>query len=174
MARDPTDKSLSELAWKHIAAKEYGAAETTIRQRIAIADPENSRLRWELFGLLASTLNSLARHAEATAMLRESLDCARKVGPTYSGIQTSRYMLANQQLVHGDPAEALAEAIPIPDGQGHVECLLHSVVAQALWKLNRGDESRQAAQRAIAASPTDERRSALAIDLEHILETEAL
>ena len=174
MARDASDKQLSELAWKHIASEEYDKAEAAIRQRIAIADPDDSQLRWELFGLLASTLNSLARHAEATAMLRESLVCARKVGPTYSGVQISRYMLANQALVHGDLADALAEASPIPDGQGHVECLLHSVAAQALWKLNRGDESRQAARRAIAASPTDERRSELAIDLEHILGTKDL
>jgi len=174
MARNPTDTALSELAWKYIAAEEYDQAETAIRQRIALAEPEDSRLRWELFGLLASTLNSLARHAEATAMLRESLSSARRVGPTYSGIQVSRYMLADQELAYGDPADALAEAIPIPDGQGHVECLLHSVAAQALWKLSRGDESRQAARRAIAASPTDERRAELAIDLAHILGTEGL
>jgi tetratricopeptide (TPR) repeat protein len=172
MARDATDKALSESAWKHIAAEEYGEAETAIRQRIAIADSEDFLLRWELFGLLASTLNSLARHDEATAMLRESLAYARKVGPSYSGIQISRYMLANQALVRGDPAQALTEALPIPEGQGHVECLLHSVAAHALWKLNRGDESRQAAQRAIAASPTDERRSELTIDLAHVLGTE--
>lgn len=170
MARDASDKQLSELAWKHIAAEEYEKAEAAIRQRIAIADPKDFRLRWELYGLLASTLNSLARHAEATAMLRESLGYARKVGPTYSGI--SRYMLADQELLHGDPSAALAEAIPVPDGPGHVECLLHSGVAEALWKLNRGDESRQAAQRALAASPTDERRSELAIDLAHILGTD--
>jgi hypothetical protein len=172
MARDASDKQLSEFAWKHIAAEEYDKAEAAIRQRIAIADPKDSRLLWELYGLLASTLNSLARHAEATAILRESLGYARRVGPTYSGIQVSRYMLANQELVHGDPADALAEALPIPDGSGHVECLLHSVAAEALRKLNRGDESRQAAHRALAASPTDERRSELAIDLAHILETD--
>jgi len=172
MARDTSDKQLSELAWKHIAAEEYEKAEAAIRQRIAIADPKDFRLRWELYGQLASTLNSLARHAEATAILRESLGYARRVGPTYSGIQVSRYMLANQELLHGDPSDALAEAIPVPDGPGHVECLLHSVVAEALWKLNRGDESRRAAQRALAASPTDERRSELAIGLAHILGTD--
>lgn len=172
MARDASDKQLSELAWRHIAAEEYDKAEAAIRQRIAIADPMDLRLQWELYGVLASTLNSLARHAEATAILRESLVYARRVGPTYSGIQVSRYMLANQELLHGDPSDALAEAIPIPDGPGHVECLLHSVAAEALWKLNRGDESRQAAQRALAASPTDERRSELAVDLAHILGTD--
>jgi len=64
MAGDASDKALTELAWKHIGADEYDKAETIVRQRIAIAAPEDCRFRCELFGLLASILNSLSRHAK--------------------------------------------------------------------------------------------------------------
>ena len=169
MARDEADKALSDLAWSHISAEEYDHAETAVRRRLAIADPQDYQLRWELFGLLASILNSLSRPAEANEMLRESFVCAQKVGPMYDGIAMSRYMIANQALIYGDPADALVEVGAIPAGQGHIESLLHSVAAQALWKLNRIDESRLAAHAAIATSPTNEDRADLAIVLEHIL-----
>ena len=71
-------------------------------------------------------------------------------------------MLANQLLLYRDPAEALAETQPVPPGCGHVQCLLHSVAAQALWKLHRFDESRAAAVNAMASSPTEERRLEMA------------
>ncbi len=71
-------------------------------------------------------------------------------------------------LNFGDPLEALAETIPAFGGQGHVECLLHSVAARALWKLGRLAEARQAAAEALAAAPNDERRSDLSSELEHM------
>ena len=81
-------------------------------------------------------------------------------------------MLANQFLIFGDPLEALREVDPIPPGSGHVQCLLRAVAAQALWKLGRRDEAREAAWAAIDAAPTDERRASLkAEELEEILTT---
>ena len=58
---------------------------------------------------------------------------------------------------------------PIPEGAGHIQCLMHSVVAHALWKVARHEEARSAAQRAIDTSPTDDRRSDLAAELRYIL-----
>ena len=74
-------------------------------------------------------------------MLRLSLAEAKK---TTSGaaIGAARYILANQYLCYGDPSQALAEAQPVPSGVGHSQCLLHSVAAQALWKLSRARRER--------------------------------
>jgi hypothetical protein len=58
---------------------------------------------------------------------------------------------------------------PIPAGGGHVQCLLHAVAAEALWKLARREEARVSAQSAIAACPTDDRRSELNEQLSYIL-----
>jgi tetratricopeptide (TPR) repeat protein len=169
MSQDESDQGLSELAWKHIAAEEYEKAEETIRRRIAIADPKDAMRLWHLCGLLASTLNSLSRPDEAMDMLRESLTHARVLGPNATEVGVARCMLANQALIYGDPRDALAETTAIPEGSGHIQCLLHSVAAQALWKLERRDESRQAARSAINSAPTDARRAQLAAELEHIL-----
>lgn len=78
-------------------------------------------------------------------------------------------MLANQHLIFGDPKDALAEATPVPAGTGHVQCLLHAIVAHALWKLERRDEARTAAHDAIDACPTDDRRTQLSDELDYIL-----
>jgi hypothetical protein len=55
---------------------------------------------------------------------------------------------------------------------GHVQCLLHAVAAQALWKLQRREEARTAAHDAIAACPTDDRRMQLSDELGYILAAE--
>ena len=64
-----------------------------------------------------------------------------------------------------------AEATPVPPGMGHVQCLLHAITAQALWKLERRDEARAAARNAIAACPTVDRRTQLSEQLDFILVT---
>jgi hypothetical protein len=79
-------------------------------------------------------------------------------------------MLANQHLWFGNPTDALSEATPVPDGIGHTECLLHSVAAQALWKLGRHVEAQRSARFALAASPTDKRRADLTEELAQILD----
>jgi tetratricopeptide (TPR) repeat protein len=63
----------------------------------------------------------------------------------------------------------LAQARPAPPGVGYTQCLLHSAAAQSLWKLERRDESRIAAQQALEASPTPERRAELTQELASIL-----
>jgi hypothetical protein len=163
------NRKLEDTAWSHIRSERYTEAEISVEQLIAEADSGDASRLWYLFGLLASILNSLHRSQDATLALRRALTEARRIGTTRPEIGVSRYMLANQHLIHGDPAEALAEAIPVPEGTGHTECLLHSVVAQALWKLERHAEAQQAARSAVAASPTDERRSELTDELAQIL-----
>jgi hypothetical protein len=153
----------------HIDAEEFSQAETVLRQVIDLADPNDPLRLWELSGLMASVLNSLSRPGEATDMLRRALSEALRAGAANSAVGVARYMLAKQHLVYGNPSDALSQAEPVPAGSGQIQCLLHAIVAQALWKLNRHDEARSAAKLAIDAAPTDERRSNLTQDLKDIL-----
>jgi hypothetical protein len=165
---DP-DTRLRDAMWEHIRAERFADFESVVRRRIAIADPHDHQHRYHLFDLLGSALNGLARHDEATIALRESLAHAMAIGPNAGEIGPARYALANQALIFGDPNHALAETHPTPEGQGHVQSLLHSVAAQALWKLDRRAEARLAAEASVNAAPTPDTRSDLTARLGHIL-----
>ena len=169
MDAEGSEKALYRVAWKHIDAEEFSQAETVLRQVIDLADPADPLRFWELSGLLASVLNSLSRSDEATEMLRRALSEALRASPSNSAVGVARYMLANQYLIYRDPRDALAEAVPVPAGGGQIQCLLHSIAAQALWKLGRHNEAQSAAKLAIDAAPTDERRADLTRDLRDIL-----
>jgi hypothetical protein len=103
-------------------------------------------------------------------MLSESLRHARAIRPDAQEINVARYLLANQELLFGDPAEAVTLASPVPGGVGHIQCLLHSVIAESFWKLDRQNEARLAAQQAVDSAP-EERRPELEKQLAHLLET---
>ncbi len=147
-------EELYRRAWKHIELEEFARAETVLRQLIDLTDPGDSTRLWGLYGLLAGVLNSLSRPAEGTELYRRALVEARRAGEAHPTVAPARFMLANQLLVFGDPQEALAETDPVPAGAGHVQCLLHFVAAQALWKLGRSEEAKSAAQLAIETAPT--------------------
>jgi len=98
-----------------------------------------------------------------------SLAEAKKIRTSTAAIDAARYFLAYQHLLYGAPNEALAESEPLPSGIGHSQCLLHSVAAQALWKLSRHDEAVLSARQAIEAAPTEEPRSELSLELAAIL-----
>lgn len=163
-----TWRELNEQAWRHIHAEEYGQAEAVIQRLIGITDSEDCQRLWQLYGLLASVLNSLGRAGDATEMLRCAASEARRTGLP-DPVDVARYMLANQHLVHGDPRDALTEALPVPGGEGHAQCLLHSVAAQAHWKLGSQEEARQSARCAMDAAPTKEQRKDLSKELRDIL-----
>jgi Flp pilus assembly protein TadD len=169
MGEDESPKELHRRAWKHIDAQEFTEAEAPLRRLIDVTDPDDPIRLWELHGLLAGVLNSLSRTAEGTDMYRRALAEARRAGDSHSAVGPARYMLANQYLLFGDSHDALAEAEPVPAGAGHVQCLLHSIAARALWKLGRQDEAQVAAQQAMDTSPTAERRADMTRDLAHIL-----
>jgi predicted RNA polymerase sigma factor len=169
MGDNESPKEIFRRAWKNIYAQEFGEAEIALRQVIALTDQSDPIRLWELHGLLAGVLNSLSRTDEGTDMYRRALADARSAGDDHSAVGPARYMLANQYLLFGDPRDALAEAEPVPAGAGHIQCLLHSIAAQALWKLDRRSDARAAAQHAMDASPTDERRADMTRDLAHIL-----
>jgi tetratricopeptide (TPR) repeat protein len=167
---------LEEAAWSHIKAGRFADAKVAVERLISRTAPPDSCRLWHLYGLLGSVLNSLHQTDDATAALGRALEEAHRIRASGSGttrvgpeIGVSRYMLANQYLIYGDPAVALAQAMPIPEGSGHIECLLRSVAAQALWKLERRSEAYQAASDALAACPADERLSELRDQLAHIL-----
>jgi tetratricopeptide (TPR) repeat protein len=164
-----TWNALRQLALSHIATERFTEAEVVARQLLAAVDPSDAPRLWELSGLLASVLNSLGRWQEATLYLERALEEARYLGADRSAVGVSRYMLSNQHLIFGSPADALAVAEPVPPGVGHVQCLLHLVAAQALWKLSRHDAARQAARDALASSPTGDRTSMITDELQKIL-----
>ena len=171
MGTDERFRKLNDLAWEYIHAKEFARAEQALRELLdetsgTATEPDR---RWDLIGLLADVLGSLERFEESVDMRRRALAQARACRFPESAERASRYMLANYLLVRGEFLEACSEAAPIPPGKGHVQCLLHSVAAQALWKLSRYEESAKAARRAIESCPTSDRRTELSQELGHIL-----
>jgi predicted RNA polymerase sigma factor len=169
MRYDERQKELEDRAWKHIAVREFAEAETALRQLIDTIDADDAERLWHLHAVLAGVLNGLSRAAEGTDMYRRALAEARRLGDTHFAVGHARYTLANQYLTFGDPRDALAETDPVPAGSGHIQSLLHAVSAQALWKLDRRDEARLAAQRSIDTSPHEEWRVNMTRDLAHIL-----
>jgi tetratricopeptide (TPR) repeat protein len=169
MEKDEANEDLNSAAWAHVSAGRFAEAEIAFRRLLDQLGSEDPLRRWNLLGTLAGILNSLGRPDEGTDAYRAALAEVRRLGPTRSEVAVARYMLANQFLIFGDPHEALREVEPIPPGAGHVQCLLRSVAAQALWKLDRRDEARDAARVAMDAAPTDERRASLKEELEDIL-----
>jgi hypothetical protein len=170
LATDLEKPDDADRAWRHIAAEQFDLAEPLVRRCIASADPTDHSLLWHLHGWLASVLNSLSKRDEANLMLSESLRHARAIRPDAQEINVARYLLANQELLFGDPAEAVTLASPVPGGVGHIQCLLHSVIAESFWKLDRQNEARLAAQQAVDSAP-EERRPELEKQLAHLLET---
>jgi hypothetical protein len=159
-------------AFAHIHAGRFAEAETVVRALIIGAEGQDHRRLCYLFGLLGSILNSLERHDDATFVLREALDHALQVRGSDSEANTHRYLLANQYLNFGDPAQALTVIQVVPPGVGHVQCLLHIIAAKSLWALGRQDEARRAADGAMAAAPTDDRRSEVLSELDGIRQSD--
>ena len=70
---DP-QQAAADLAWQHIGAGRFADAEPLIRECIAAADQADHGLLWHLLGWLASVLNSLSRHDEATGVLQQAFE----------------------------------------------------------------------------------------------------
>jgi Flp pilus assembly protein TadD len=162
-------EALHKTAWAHIDAERFAEAELALRELIGLVDPDDHQTLWHLLGLLGSVCNSQQHFDDGTDAYRRSMEAAQRMRPEMSAVGVARYMLANQYLLYGDPRDALETVGPVPAGTGHVQCLLHAVAAEALWKLERKDEARERASDAIDASPTDERRKQLSSQLAHIL-----
>lgn len=155
-------------AWDHILAERFGEAEAAVRSLIGRVDDKDHERLCLLFGLLGSILNSLGRHGDATSALWEAMKHEQQVS---AEANTHRYILANQYVNFGDPEEALAVIQVVPPGVGHIQCLLHITAAKALRALGRQDEAHRAAAEALAAAPTNERRSDVLSELREMLES---
>jgi len=57
---------LRKVTSAHILARRFGEAEGTVRELLAGIGPNDAPRLWEIYGLLASVLNSLSRPQEAT------------------------------------------------------------------------------------------------------------
>jgi len=167
MAVDSSWNELNELVWRHIKAKEFVQAEPLVQRLIDLTDSADGLRLWHLSAVLAGVLTELKRPEEATTMLRRAVSEAHRAGPAV--VLDARYMLADHLLVHGDPRAAVSEAEPVPSGAGHIQCLLHSVVALARWKLGHHDEAKASARRALSTAPTEERKQGLSQELHEIL-----
>jgi tetratricopeptide (TPR) repeat protein len=123
---------LSEAGWEHISAGRFTEAESAFREVLTRTDPQNTQRLWHLFGVLGDVLNSLHRTDEAAEMMRRALSQAERLGTSRTEFHYSRYRLGNHALNFGSPSDALAELDPIPEGAGHIQCLMHMVAARAL------------------------------------------
>jgi hypothetical protein len=169
MADDQSRRRLSKSAREHIDSENFEQAEIALRTLLDEIDPDDHISRWIELIALAGTLNMLDRADEGTEVYRQVLAEAQQMFPQAPQLDVSRYMLGNQYLLFGDPRDALKTVNPIPDGSGHVQCLMHAVAAQALWKLERRDEACASAKSAMVACPTDDRRAQLSEELSDIL-----
>jgi Flp pilus assembly protein TadD len=123
------------------------------------ADPDHYALP-DYHGEFAAVLEALGNNAEA----REQLELAAQVqrhldGNDCSiGVTTARYFLADHLLRHGEPEQVLDVISPSLAVVPQSEWLLRLVQAQALHALSRTAEARWAAQRALEAAPSDQKR----------------
>lgn len=169
MGTTDSPRTVAELAWSHINNGDFDQAEPFVRRLIDLTSSEEAARRSDHFGLLGSVLNCLDRPEEGTEAYKQALAEAVRSNPTGKQVEIARYMLANQHVVYGEAEAALATAEPVPPGSGHVQCLLHSVVARAQWRLNRREEAKASAQRALDTSPTATRTASIITELEDIL-----
>ena len=159
-------------AWEHIHAGRFAEAEGVVRALISSTDEQDHGQLCFLFGLLGSILNSLERHSDAAAALREAFDHELHVCGSRIEANPHRYFLANHHVNFGEPERALAVIQVVPPGVGHVRCLLHITAAKALWALGHQEDARRAAADALAAAPTDERRADVRADVGEMLESQ--
>ena len=110
-------EELDTAVWAHIEAERFGQAEIALRELIDLIAQDALRLHM-FFGLLGGVLNRLDRADEGTEMYRRALIESRRP-PAHRDrkVGAARYMLANQYLLYGDPALALAETRAGPAGQ---------------------------------------------------------
>jgi Flp pilus assembly protein TadD len=163
-------QSSTSEAWDHIHAGRFAEAASVVRVLIGGTDDQDHGRLLFLFGLLGSVLNSLGRHDDATVALRKALDHELHVCGSRIEANPHRYFLANQYVNFGQPELALDVIQVVPSGVGHVRCMLHITAAKALGALGRQNEARQAAAEALAAAPTDERRSDVLAEVGDLLE----
>jgi tetratricopeptide (TPR) repeat protein len=129
------------------------------REALEQVDPDH----WGLEGYhgeFAAVLASLGRDDEAREQYELSLAAARRNDRDEQspGVLIARYFLSEHLLKMNATGEALAVIEPVSFVGSKQDCALLTVQAQALWGLSRYEESRLAAEAAIAAGSSEEIR----------------
>jgi hypothetical protein len=157
MENDGSEIPNHTAVWVHIANGDFGRAEMVVLQLIAQTDSRDALALWHLFGLLASVLQSLNRSDEAARMHRHALSEALRAADGRDTIEVAiaRYMLGKDLLLQGYAEDALIEVEFASARGGPCQHLLCAVAAEALWRLDRPEDSRAAAARALTSAPSD-------------------
>ena len=129
------------------------------REALEYVDPNH----WALegyYGEFGAILATLGRDDEAREQFELSLAAARRNDRDEQspGVLIARYFLSEHLLKMNAPSEALAVIEPVSFVGSRQDCALLTVQAKALWGLSRCEESRLAAEAALAAASSEEIR----------------
>ena len=155
-------------------AGELEAAIPKYAEALELADPAHYGLPDYLseFGAL---LSALGRNEEALRQFQRALthELHEDPGAEHAAVGVATSFLGEHLLKLRRYAEALQTIEASPALRGRTEWLLRFVEAHALRGLNRGNEAKVSATRAIACAPSKEKSAELASQLAEILDMEA-
>src|SRR5262249_22361145 len=162
LERDDQSGKASQLARTGFDLWQAGRLEEAVplyREALEYVDPDH----WGLDGYhgeFAAVLATLGRDDEAREQYELSLAAAQRNDRDEQspGILIARYFLSEHLLKMKAPGDALSVVEPVSFVGSKQDCALLTVQARALWGLSRREESRLAAEAAIAAASSDEVR----------------
>jgi tetratricopeptide (TPR) repeat protein len=159
MVNQEKASQLARAGFDHWQAGRLEEAVPLYREALEYVDPKH----WGLEGYhgeFAAVLAILGRDDEARQQYELSLAAARRNYPDDQspGILIARYFLSEHLLKMNAPSEALAVIEPVSFVGSKQDCALLTIQARALWGLSRCEESRLAAEAAIAAALSEEIR----------------
>jgi Flp pilus assembly protein TadD len=143
------------------------------REALTFADPEYFSTP-EYHGELAHVLAALGRDDESRTQYEKYLDSLIKRPDPVNNLEVdvARYFLGQHLMKMRLPSEALAVVEPSlrrPHDPKDLLGALRVVYAQALWRLGRLDEARQAAQDAMSVELSERMRQTIRDELRDLL-----
>jgi tetratricopeptide (TPR) repeat protein len=149
--------------WKEGRLEEAAAC---YREALA-ALPADDFWRSEAHSELAGVLQALGDHAGAFDHLQAAVESARRVAGSDAplAVVITRYFLADHLRQQGRAEEALAAIAPSIDVAAEKAWVSYVAEAEALLALGRREYAAVAAERALALSPSDEKRAEISARL---------